>query len=226
MTLFNIPFIYYLDIFGTIIFAITGVLAASEKRLDLFGVIVVGMVTAIGGGTIRDLVLGRAPVFWVSETQYIWVIVATTVMTFIAARFHPFPHRTLQVADAIGLGVFTVIGAQVSLNLEHPPVIAVMMGVMTGVFGGVVRDVLTGEIPMIFQKEIYATAAMAGAVVFVNLRWFLPPGTEAFSAIVTMSAVIGLRLAAIYWNLQLPVFLLSYKTAEEKKQRLRREAQK
>lgn len=224
MTLFNIPFIYYLDIFGTIVFAITGVLAASEKRLDLFGVIVVGMVTAIGGGTIRDLVLGRTPVFWVIETLYIWIIVGTTVMTFIAARFHPFPYRTLQVSDAIGLGVFTVIGAQVALNLGHPPVIAVMMGVMTGVFGGVVRDVLTGEIPMIFQKEIYATAAMAGAVVFVNMRWFLPPGTEAFSAIVTMSFVIGLRLAAIYWNLQLPVFLLSYKTAEEK--RARRQAKK
>jgi len=116
MTLFNIPFIYYLDIFGTIIFAFTGVLAASEKRLDLFGVIVVGMVTAIGGGTIRDLVLGRAPVFWVIETQYIWFIVATTVMTFITARFHPFPHAPLQVAAAIGLAVFPVIGAQVSLT--------------------------------------------------------------------------------------------------------------
>ncbi|WP_028303849.1 trimeric intracellular cation channel family protein [Oceanospirillum maris] len=217
MTLFNIPFIYYLDIFGTIIFAITGVLAASEKRLDLFGVIVVGMVTAIGGGTIRDLVLGRTPVFWVVETLYIWVIVGTTLATFIAARFRPFLHRTLQVSDAIGLGVFTVIGAQVALNLNHPPVIAVMMGVMTGVFGGVVRDVLTDEIPMIFKKEIYATAAMAGAVVFVNMRWYLPPGTDALSAIVTMLFVIGLRLAAIYWNLQLPVFLLSYKTAEEQK---------
>ena len=216
MTLFNIPFIFYLDIFGTVAFAITGVLAASEKRLDLFGVIVVGMVTAIGGGTIRDLVLGRDPVFWVIDTLYIWVIVATTVMTFIAARFHPFPHRTLLVADAIGLGVFTVIGAQVALNLNHPPVIAVMMGVMTGVFGGVVRDVLTDEIPMIFQKEIYATAAMLGAVVFVNMRWFLPEGTEAFSAIVTMIVVIGFRLAAIYWHLQLPIFLLSHDAAKER----------
>ncbi|SEF92417.1 trimeric intracellular cation channel family protein [Oceanospirillum linum] len=217
MMLFNIPFIFYLDIFGTIVFAITGVLAASEKRLDLFGVVVVGMVTAIGGGTIRDLVLGRTPVFWVIETLYIWIIVGTTVATFIAARFHPFPHRTLQVSDAIGLGVFTVIGAQVALNIGHPPVIAVMMGVMTGVFGGVIRDVLTDEIPMIFQKEIYATAAMVGAVVFVNMRWYLPSGMESISALIAMAIVIGLRLAAIYWNLQLPVFLLSYKTAAEKR---------
>ena len=93
MTLFNIPFIYYLDIFGTIVFAITGVLAASEKRLDLFGVIVVGMVTAIGGGTIRDLVLGRTPVFWVVETLYIWISHGTTGETIIAPHFRPFHHR-------------------------------------------------------------------------------------------------------------------------------------
>lgn len=209
MTLFDVPFIYYLDIFGTIVFAITGVLAASEKRLDLFGIIVIGMVTAIGGGTIRDLILGRTPVFWVVEPLYIWIIVASTIVTFVVARFHPFPHRTLLISDAVGLGVFTVIGAKVALNLDHPPVIAVMMGIMTGVFGGVVRDVLTGEIPMIFQKEIYATAAMAGAVVFVNLQWFMPAGMEAINALITMAVVIGLRMAAIHWHLQLPVFLLS-----------------
>ena len=214
MPLFEIPFIYYLDIFGTIVFAITGVLAASEKRLDLFGMIVVGVVTSIGGGTIRDLMLGRTPVFWVQDPSYIWIIVATCTLTFIAARFHRFPRRVLLLSDAVGLGVFTVIGAQVALNLGHPPIIAVTMGMMSGVFGGVIRDVLTNEIPVIFQKEIYATAALLGALVFVNLSWFVPQSSASFNAVMAMSFVIGIRIAAIRWGLQLPVFLLSKRPGE------------
>jgi len=215
MTLFNIPFIYYLDIFGTIVFAITGVLAASEKRLDLFGVIVVGVVTAIGGGTIRDLVLGRTPVFWVVESLYIWMIIGASVATFIVARFVHMPRRALLFSDAVGLGVFTVTGAQVALTLGHPPVIAVTMGMMSGVFGGVVRDVLTNEIPVIFQKEIYATAALLGAVVFVNLSWYLPEGSESISAMTAMAVVIGMRISAIRWDLQLPVFLLGKRPGDK-----------
>ena len=215
MPLFEIPFIYYLDIFGTIVFAITGVLAASEKRLDLFGMIVVGVVTSIGGGTIRDLILGRAPVFWIVEPCYIWIIVTSCVLTFIVARFYTFPRRALLFSDAVGLGVFTVIGAQVALNLDHPPVIAITMGMMTGVFGGVIRDVLTNEIPVIFQKEIYATAALIGALVFVNLSWFVPQSSASFNAVMAMSFVIGIRIAAIRWSLQLPVFLLSKRPGEK-----------
>ena len=215
MPLFEIPFIYYLDVFGTIVFAITGVLAASEKRLDLFGMIVVGVVTSIGGGTIRDLVLGRTPVFWVQDPSYIWIIVITCTLTFIAARFHRFPRRALLLSDAVGLGVFTVIGAQVALNLGHPPIIAVTMGMMSGVFGGVIRDVLTNEIPVIFQKEIYATAALLGALVFVNLSWFVPQSSASFKAVMAMSFVIGIRIAAIRWGLQLPVFLLSKRPGEK-----------
>lgn len=215
IVLFNVPFIYYLDLFGTVVFAITGVLAASEKRLDLFGVIVVSVVTAIGGGTIRDLVLGRTPVFWVLEPSYIWIIVVTAALTFIIARHNAFPHKALLFSDAIGLGVFTVTGAQIALNMGHPPVIAVTMGMMTGVFGGVVRDVLTNEIPVIFQKEIYATAALSGALVFVNMHWFLPSDMVAINAITSMLVVIGIRVAAIRWQLQLPVFLLARERKSE-----------
>lgn len=205
---FDLPlFILTLDLFGTVVFAMAGVLAAAERRLDLFGVIVVGTVTAIGGGTLRDLILGRLPVFWVQDNLYIWITVTTSVVVFALARKIRFPHQALQVADAIGLSVFTIIGANVALNLGHPPLIAVVTGVMTGVFGGIVRDVLTAVKPMIFEKEIYATAVMAGAFVYVNLNWFLPSSWETFNTLVSMAVVLGLRLAAIRWGLHLPVFL-------------------
>lgn len=205
---FDLPlFILTLDLFGTVVFAMAGVLAAAERRLDLFGVIVVGTVTAIGGGTLRDLILGRLPVFWVQDNLYIWITVTTSVVVFALARKIRFPHQALQVADAIGLSVFTIIGANVALSLGHPPLIAVVTGVMTGVFGGIVRDVLTAVKPMIFEKEIYATAVMAGAFVYVNLNWFLPSSWETFNTLVSMAVVLGLRLAAIRWGLHLPVFL-------------------
>lgn len=207
--LFDLPqLIFYLDLFGTVVFAITGVLAAAERRLDLFGVIVVGTVTAIGGGTIRDLILGRTPVFWVHNTLYIWLTIGASVLTFVYARWSSrLPHRMLLIADALGLAVFTVIGAQVAMNLGHPPIISVVTGVMTGVFGGIVRDVLTAEKPLIFQKEIYATAAMLGAVVFVNLSWFLPDSWTTFNNVAAMLVVLAMRLSAIRWHLHLPVFL-------------------
>lgn len=204
---FDLPlFIFVLDLAGTAVFAVAGVLAAAERRLDLFGVIVVGTVTGIGGGTLRDLILGRLPVFWVQDTTYIWITVLTSVIVFTLARRIRFPHMAVQVADAIGLAVFTVIGAKIALSLGHPPLIGVVMGVMTGVFGGIVRDVLTAVKPMIFEKEIYATAVMAGAFVYVNLNWFLP-AWETFNTLISMSVVLGLRLAAIRWHLHLPVFL-------------------
>ena len=205
---FDLPlFILTLDLFGTMVFAMAGVLAAAQRRLDLFGVIVVGTVTAIGGGTLRDLLLGRLPVFWVQDNLYIWITVSTSVVVFALARKIRFPHMALQVADAIGLAVFTVIGAKVAITLGHPPLIAVVTGVMTGVFGGIVRDVLTAVKPMIFEKEIYATAVMVGAFVYVNLSWFLPDSWETFNTLVSMAVVLGLRLAAIHWHLHLPVFL-------------------
>lgn len=206
--IFDLPlFILILDLFGTVVFAAAGVLAAAQRRLDLFGVIVVGTVTAIGGGTLRDLILGRLPVFWVQDNLYIWITVTTSVLVFASARRLRFPHQAIQIADAIGLAVFTIIGANVALSLGHSPLIAVVTGVMTGVFGGIVRDVLTAVKPMIFEKEIYATAVFAGAFVYVNLTWFLPDHWETFNTLVAMSVVLGLRLAAIRWHLHLPVFL-------------------
>ncbi len=150
--------------------------------------------------------------FWVQNNMYIWLTVLTSVIVFALARKIRFPHYAVQVADAIGLAVFTVIGAKVAISLGHSPVISVVTGVMTGVFGGILRDVLTAVKPMIFQKEIYATAVMAGAIVYVNLYWFLSENWETFNTLMAMAVVLVMRLAAIHWHLHLPVFL----TIEEK----------
>lgn len=195
--------LHYLDILGTIVFAFTGLLAASRKQLDLFGAIVIAMVTAIGGGTLRDLILG-VPVFWVQNTIYIYLITLSTLFLFLYTRFRPAPMKALLFLDAIGLAAFTIIGAQKAMQLGLADPIVIMTGIMTGVVGGVIRDVLVGEIPLIFRKEIYATAAFAGASVLMVLVDF---GVQMDVALlVSMWVVLFLRLWAIVYNVSLPVF--------------------
>lgn len=196
--------IYLLDLFGVAVFAVTGSLAAGRKNLDLFGIVVVALATALGGGTIRDVALGAVPVFWISDPTYVLVAVAASIVTFALARFREPPRGILQVADAFGLAVFTVIGAQKTASLEVSPVIAVIMGVMTGVAGGMIRDILSGEIPLILRKEIYATASLCGALVFVGLLPLVP--NESLNIAIAVVVVLAMRLAAIKWKLSLPVF--------------------
>ncbi len=198
--------IHFLDLLGVAVFAISGSLAAGRKRLDLFGVCVLGLVTAAGGGTLRDILLGIRPVFWIADPSYIYVAVGASVLTFVSVRFRRTPGRLLLIADAFGLALFTVLGTEKALLLDVPWVVAVIMGIMTGVAGGMVRDLLTGEIPLILRREIYATASLVGAVAFVMLFDVFPNRIVAtlFAALVTLV----LRLAAIKWNLSLPVLLL------------------
>jgi uncharacterized membrane protein YeiH len=195
--------LHYLDLLGTVVFAITGLLAASRKQLDLFGAIVIAMVTAIGGGTLRDIILDQ-PVFWVSQPIYIYVIVVSALFMFFYARFRPAPMRLLLLLDALGLAVFTVIGAQKAMALGLSDPIIIMTGIMTGVAGGVIRDVLVGEVPLILRKEIYATASFLGASVFVLLNDYLHQGEWAI--VIAVLVVFGLRLMAIIGNYSLPVF--------------------
>lgn len=196
--------IHLLDLFGTAVFAATGALAAGRKHLDLFGVVVIGLVTALGGGTLRDVVLGAGPVFWVQDAAYVIVASCAAVGTFVLARFVRMPARALLVADAFGLAVFTAIGAQKAFAAGTSGLVAVIMGVMTGVVGGMVRDVLCGEIPLILRREIYATASLAGAVAFVLLRSGGVERSPATAAAVVV--VLAVRLAAIRWRLSLPIF--------------------
>lgn len=190
---------------GVAVFAASGALAAARKNLDLLGMVVIATVTAIGGGTVRDLLLDR-PVFWVVRDSYVYVSLGAALATVLyTRRFHP-PDRALAVLDALGLAFFTIGGAQIAENLEHSGVVVVLMGTLTGVAGGMIRDVLTAEIPLILRKgQIYATAAIAGAVLYLVLQALVD---RTIAAYLGMACIAAFRLGAIAWNWSLPVFRL------------------
>jgi uncharacterized membrane protein YeiH len=198
--------VYLLDLAGVAVFAISGALAAGRKSLDLLGVLVIAIVTAIGGGTLRDLLLDRHPIFWIADPTYLIVISASAMLTLVYARSRPAPGNSLLIADALGLALFTILGARVAEGFDLPAIIVVIMGTLTGVAGGVLRDVLSAEVPLILRRDIYATAAIAGATLYLLMQHAglgqLP------AAIVGMIAVAALRLLAIFRGLRLPVFRL------------------
>lgn len=195
-----------LDHFGVTVAAITGVLAARGKSVDLFGVIVLALVTAFGGGTIRDLLLGSTPVFWVASPSYFLNAVFTAIVVFYLVRFHGLPTTVLMVADAVVLAVFAVAGARKAMNFGVAPPIVVAMGVTTGVAGGILRDLLIGELPLVFRREIYlyATAAFFGTSLFVILHRIFREFEV--SMICGGLTVLLMRLAGIRWKITLPVF--------------------
>lgn len=196
--------LYWLDLFGIVVFALSGALMAGRYKLDPFGVVVLASVTAIGGGTIRDMILDT-PVFWVENPIYLYVILATAVLTIIIIRRPKrIPKRFLLIADAFGLALFAVLGTEKALSLGVPISVAVVMGTITGVAGGMIRDVICNVIPMILRKEIYATAAILGGSLFALFQYLGWPENIAL-----ISAILGaltLRLAAIYWRVSLPAF--------------------
>jgi len=198
---------YMADLFGVAVFAITGALMAGRKSMDLFGVLVIAVITALGGGTLRDLILDNHPVSWILNDLYILVASLAAIGTVIWVRLtRPIHEKGLLLADAFGLAVFTVIGTEVAMQHAVPYSTAVIMGVMTGVAGGVMRDVICNEIPLIFQKEIYATACIAGALVFIGLRELGTP--HWLDTGIAMLTVLLIRLAAIRWHVSLPRFHL------------------
>ncbi len=194
--------LYWFDLFGTIGFAISGGLAAARQRMDLFGFIVLAMMPAIGGGSIRDVLLG-APAFWIARPDYILLCIGTAIVTFIAAHHIASRFRALLWADAIGLAVFTIIGTQKALSLGATPLIAIMMGVITAVAGGILRDLLCGEVPLILRKEIYAVAALIGGMVYWGL---VSTGMIDLAVYISFSVTLGIRILAIRYGLSLPSF--------------------
>jgi uncharacterized membrane protein YeiH len=197
----------FIDLLGVAVFAISGVLAAGRKGLDVLGVAVIAVVTAIGGGTLRDLLLDRHPIFWIANPVYLWVILAATAVTLIHVRYRIPSRRALLVADALGLAFFTISGTQIAQQAGHSDAIALLMGTITGVAGGILRDVLTREIPLVLRPgRLYATAAIVGAGLYVLLAGRGVPRDAA--ALAGMGATAGLRLAAIFWRLELPVVRL------------------
>ena len=196
--------LYWLDMFGIVVFAFSGALMAGRYKLDPFGVVVLSAVTAIGGGTMRDVIL-QTPVFWVQIPVYLYVILATAVLTIIFIRSPKrIAKRFLLVSDAFGLALFAVLGTEKALSLGAAIPVAIVMGMMTGVAGGMLRDVLCNVIPMILRQEIYATAAILGGALYTLLRYFSCP--EHLAIITAILGALTLRLAAIYWRVTLPAF--------------------
>jgi uncharacterized membrane protein YeiH len=196
----------WIEYFAVAVCAISAVLAAEGKGIDLFGVMVLALVTAVGGGTIRDLCLGVRPLFWIAEPMHVWTALAAAVVTFALVRFAHLPHRLLALADAFGLALFGIVGTEKALALGTPGIVAILLGIVTGVAGGILRDVLRGEIPWVFKPEVnlYATAVFAGALVFVLLRQWLPASES--HRYISMTVILLLRLAAMRWHWRLPTF--------------------
>jgi uncharacterized membrane protein YeiH len=182
--------IYLLDLFGVAVFAVTGALAAGKKKMDLFGVVVLALATALGGGTLRDVILGAYPVFWISNPTYIFVGTAVAVLIFTMARFVRPPAKALMFADAFGLAIFTVIGTEKAISLGVPGSIAVISGVMTGVAGGIIRDILSGEIPLL--KAGYTRPFPRG-----HHLCRTPKHSPAAPAPAAITVILALRLAAL-----------------------------
>lgn len=202
ITPLKLPFV--LEHFAVAVSAISGVLAARGKRVDLFGVLVLAVVTAFGGGTVRDVLLGDQPIFWVRQPAYLYNAVLTAFAMFLIVRYRDLSGKGLLVADAFALALFSIVGAQKALSFDTPPLAATAMGVVTGVAGGMLRDVLLMEIPLVFRREIhfYATASLAGAGVFVALEEFWPG--VARNMLLGVLVTLGLRLVSLKYKLSLP----------------------
>ncbi|MFO7719421.1 MAG: trimeric intracellular cation channel family protein [Gillisia sp.] len=202
ISLFNI-----LDLLGTIAFAISGALAAMHRKLDLFGIFIIAFVTAVGGGTLRDVLLGNTPVMWMENTIYIHLIGLVTILAIIFRNKINYLKTSLFLFDTIGLGIFTITGVETGIQNGFSPTVSIAIGAMTGTFGGVIRDILCNEIPVIFRKEIYATACILGALAFVILHDF-GVNTDV-TYIITSLIVISIRLVVVKYKIALPSFTLS-----------------
>jgi len=192
-----------LNLFGTAIFAISGAFAAARKGMDITGVLLLAFLVGNGGGTIRDVILGKGAAFWVSNPDYVWVALIAGVLAIILVRFVTIPFKLLLVADALGLGVFVVTGAKIALVFGTSPFIAILMGMLTGVGGSVLRDLICNEVPLILRHEIYSTAAFLGGLFFVLVIHILP---ENITAILSILIVFVIRVLAIYFDWSMPVF--------------------
>jgi uncharacterized membrane protein YeiH len=196
--------LYVLDLLGVAVFAVSGALRAAQRGLDLFGMTVLAAVTAIGGGTLRDLVLNRHPVFWVRDARYLYVILAATAVAILGKDFLPSLQTGLLLADAAGLGLFALSGAQIAESDDYPFLVVILMGTMTGVAGGVIRDVLSGVAPLLLRRDIYATAAIAGICAYKLLQ--LAGLRRSWAFVGGILSVVILRVLAIALQWQLPVF--------------------
>ncbi|MBP8793527.1 MAG: trimeric intracellular cation channel family protein [Lutibacter sp.] len=199
MTLFSI-----LNVLGIIAFAISGSLVAMRKRFDPFGVFIIAFATSVGGGTLRDVLIGAQPVFWMKNTEFMFLIMASYFVAVIFRKYLKYLNKSLLLFDTIGLGLYTIMGTEIGLKADFHPVIVISIATMSAAFGGVVRDILCNEVPVIFREEIYATACVFGSITYLILHHFNMSETIIYMA--TSGVVISIRLIAVIFHLSLPSF--------------------
>jgi len=197
-------FNFIIEVLGTISFSMSGSFAAMQKRLDPFGVLIIAFVTSVGGGTVRDLLLD-IPVFWMHDLLTCGVIIMTSIFTMIFKSLEKNFKVTLFIFDSFGLGLFTIIGIQKGLNVNIHPLICIGLGTITGCFGGIIRDILLNRIPLIFRKEIYATACIVGGAAFLLMTKFSAL-SYTFIQIFTILLIVAIRTFAVKYHWQIPKF--------------------
>ncbi len=195
---------YAIETLGTIAFAISGSFAAIQRRLDPFGVLIIAFVTSIGGGTLRDLLLGDTPVAWMRNVDYCLLILVTSIITIFFKKYIKKFKITLFLFDSLGLGLFTILGIQKGVAFGLSPGICIALGTITGCFGGVIRDTLLNTIPLIFRKEIYATVCILGGILYFALRYFQL--YEQWSEIIVILFIFLLRIIVVRYKWSLPKF--------------------
>ncbi|UIR55812.1 trimeric intracellular cation channel family protein [Sphingobacterium sp. SRCM116780] len=198
----TVNYIYYSDLLGTMFFAISGAMAANRRKIDIFGATFTGFVTAIGGGSLRDIFLNLRPI-WVDDGNYLIAIFVGVFLSVVLNNQLDKFSRTLTLFDAIGIGFFTIVGLQKSLIYESSIIAAVILGMFSAVMGGVIRDTLMNETPLIFRKEIYATACLSGAILFVTLRYF--GIDDNINAFLSALLVFMVRILAVKFKFSLPI---------------------
>lgn len=191
-----------IDILGTVAFAISGVFAAMQRRLDVFGVFIIAFITAIGGGSVRDILIGDLPVSWIRTMNYTWIILVSSLVAILFNNTIRNFQKTLAVFDSLGLGFFTILGIQKGIDSGLDPGICVALGTVTGCFGGVIRDISLNNIPLIFHKEIYATACIIGGSVYILLLRTSMHGE--WADVISIGIIVLIRLTALQYDLRLP----------------------
>ena len=202
MALFDVSVAEVITVCGTFSFAVSGAFAAMQKRLDVFGVLIIAFATSVGGGTLRDILLGDTPVFWLKNANYSLLILVTAITAMIFWKKIKSLKITLFLFDSLGLGFFTIVGLEKGLAYDLSPGICVALGTVTGCFGGITRDILLNNIPLIFRKEIYATACIVGGLMYLLLSYFNVD--ETIVKVVSVSVVFVIRIVAVRFNLVLP----------------------
>lgn len=205
-------FAFLIEILGTISFAMSGSFAAMQKRFDPFGVLIIAFVTSVGGGTVRDLLLD-VPVFWMHDLLSVTLIFFTAIFAMIFKSIEKNFQVTLFIFDSFGLGLFTIIGVQKGLNADLHPIIGVILGTITGCFGGIIRDILLNRIPLILRKEIYATASIIGGITYILLSKYSGLNEE-FNQIITILLIVFIRTLAVKYHWQMPKFYGNSNDAE------------